>query len=565
MKEQIENEHCASLITDPRESVGTTRLTKTVTRREFFSYAGRTSAVILTAGTIGLPILGTVDAVAEAAEVGPLTARKRRRRAFQIRLQAAKYQRNLPLPEHPTNGDEERYVSRIGSYSKGLSHNDLGEVDLDAYDTLLQAMASGVPGDFEAIPLGGTAKLANPQAALAFQLEGADSHHLGTAAPPTFESEEQGGEMAEIYWHALARDVPFSQYGAEPITAAAVSDLAQFSNFTGVDAGNLFRGTTLGDLIGPYISQFLWKPIPYGPIRIVQKYNTPIPGDDHMIDPGECLGVQRGFKPSATSSIDPTPSYLRNARDLGEWVHRDFTYQGFLNAALILLSFGPDAVADSNPYKNLKVQAGFVTLGPADLLTMIAKVTDYAFRAVMYQKWSLHRRLRPEKFGLRVHNHLTQTAAYPIHDKLLNSVAVAQVVDWYGFFTLPMAYPEGCPTHPSYPAAHAAIAGACVTVLKAFFKEDLVVPSPQVASDDGLSLIDYQEEVLTVGGELNKLASNIAIGRDLAGVHWRSDGIEGLRLGEAVAIRALKDLKGTYNEDFSGFTLTKFDGTVIRI
>jgi hypothetical protein len=64
---------------------------------------------------------------------------------------------------------------------------------------------------------------------------------------------------------------------------------------------------------------------------------------------------------------------------------------------------------------------------------------------------------------------------------------------------------------------------------------------------------------------LNKLAANIALGRDTAGVHWRSDGIEGLKLGETVAIGLLTDLSATYTEDFGGFSLTKFDGTTIAI
>jgi len=48
-------------------------------------------------------------------------------------------------------------------------------------------------------------------------------------------------------------------------------------------------------------------------------------------------------------------------------------------------------------------------------------------------------------------------------------------------------------------------------------------------------------------------------------VHWRSDAIEGLNLGEAAAIAVLHDLTGCYNEDFSGFTFTRFDGTVVKI
>ncbi len=128
-----------------------------------------------------------------------------------------------------------------------------------------------------------------------------------------------------------------------------------------------------------------------------------------------------------------------------------------------------------------------------------------------------------------------------------------------------MAYPEGSPTHPAYPAGHAAIAGACTTVLKWFFGETYVVRNPVESSADGTSLTPYAGPELTVGGELNKLASNIALGRDTAGVHWRSDGIEGLKLGEAVALSILTDTKGCFNERFEGFTLTKFDGATVTI
>jgi hypothetical protein len=67
-----------------------------------------------------------------------------------------------------------------------------------------------------------------------------------------------------------------------------------------------------------------------------------------------------------------------------------------------------------------------------------------------------------------------------------------------------------------------------------------------------------------VGGELNKLAANIAIGRNAAGVHWRSDYTESLRLGEEIAIGILKEQRLTYNENHH-FTLTRFDSTAITI
>jgi hypothetical protein len=48
-------------------------------------------------------------------------------------------------------------------------------------------------------------------------------------------------------------------------------------------------------------------------------------------------------------------------------------------------------------------------------------------------------------------------------------------------------------------------------------------------------------------------------------VHWRSDGIEGLKLGESVAIGILTDLRTTCPEPFAGFSFTKFDGSTLTI
>ena len=69
----------------------------------------------------------------------------------------------------------------------------------------------------------------------------------------------------------------------------------------------------------------------------------------------------------------------------------------------------------------------------------------------------------------------------------------------------------------------------------------------------------------TVGGEINKLALNYAVGRTTAGIHWRTDAAASLALGEAVAISLLRDERHTFEEEFEGFTLTTFDGTKIVI
>jgi len=89
------------------------------TRRRFLGRVGGFSAAVMAAGTGGLLALLDTRA-AEAAEIGPESPQQRRNRAYQIRHDAALYHKNLPLPDHPTNGDEELYPNRIASYSKAL-------------------------------------------------------------------------------------------------------------------------------------------------------------------------------------------------------------------------------------------------------------------------------------------------------------------------------------------------------------------------------------------------------------------------------------------------------------
>ena len=207
-------------------------------------------------------------------------------------------------------------------------------------------------------------------------------------------------------------------------------------------------------------------------------------------------------------------------------------------------------------------------IGQIVLPAATAEIATAALKAVWYQKWFVHRRLRPEAFGGAVHNHLTKRRQYPIHGDILNSAAVGQVFSKYGSYLLPQAFPEGSPLHPSYGAGHACVAGACITMLKALFDESVAILNPVVPGADGRSLIPYTRPDagrLTVGGELNKLAANIALGRNFAGIHWRADYTESVKLGEAVSISILRDQRACYNEAFSGFTFTKFDGTTITV
>jgi hypothetical protein len=519
---------------------------------------------------VGVGLLGALQAPRALADTGPLTAADRREQALRIRVDAALSQRDVPPTPSVSNGDEQTYPNQIASFTKTLPHNDLGEVDLNAYNAYLQALNSAQWADFEAIPLGGAAKLANPQAAYCYSLEGADAAAMPSPPAPAFASAQTAGEMVEDYWQALTRDVPFSQYGSDPVIAQAVADLNKLSDYRApkvngqVTPDLIFRGPTPGDLTGPYMSQFLLKPVPMGAATMPQLYRTAVAGDDYWTNYTDWLKGQRGGA-TGSNNFDSTPRYIRNSRDLALYLIVDFPGQANVMAELILNSFGTPALAPSNPYLHSATQTGSITFGGTNQIDLVTRVVSTANRACWCQKWLVHRRVRPEAFGGRVHNHVTGAAKYPIHSDVLNSAALKAVFSAKGNYLLPQAYPTGSPLHPSYPANHAVTAGAGITVLKALFNESFVIPSPVMPSDDGLSLVPYTGAALTVGGELNKLASNIALGRDAAGVHYRSDGIEGIKLGEAVAISILRDTATLYNEAFPGFSFTKYDGTPVTI
>jgi len=548
-------------------------------RRTFIGRVGAIGAASIAAGVIGVdPLLSTDASGVHAAQGSNQRANdcaKIRRDAAQDGLQVTPS--NL---QHPNNNDETLYPNKLGNYSKGLPHNADGTVVLSAYEALVNATTSGAPADFDSIPMGGDRKLTNPQAGLAFDMQGPDSHALVQPPAPAFASREQAAEISENYWMALLRDIPYFDYSTNPIANAAAADLSLYgADFKGSKTGGavttntLFRGLTPGDNVGPYLSQFFYQPCNFGANKLEQKITTVVPGMNYMTDFPTWLAVQRGFSQPA-DMLDPTPRYMRNGRDIGQWVHIDVLFQAYFQSFLVLAGASAP-FDDGNPYSNNPTQMGFGTFGGPHIATVLCEVATRALKAVWYQKWFVHRRLRPEVQAERVDRTLYHGAGYPVHPEILDSLSSTSRLGGYmpaGNALLPMAFPEGSPTHPAYGAGHATVAGACVTILKAWFKETTrlveIGLTPMEPSTDGLTLAFYaggDAGDLTVGGELNKIASNVALGRNTAGVHWRSDGTESLKLGEKIAIGILKEARNCYNEAFNGFSLTKFDGTTIIV
>ncbi len=477
------------------------------------------------------------------------------------------------------NGDTALYPDKGGTYTKGLPHDDFGRVDLQAFATLTEALNSGKFSDFQKIIMGGTRTLNGPQGGLCFDLEALDNAQFGqpiVPPAPATASAQNATELLEHYWASLLRDVAFTDYGTSALAAAAAAELGSQPTYFGPRSGGkvtpnlLFRGAFPGDTLGPYLSQFFIKPTALGAQPISQQLVTYLPDIDYMTSFADWLTVQNGNLTGDQNQIDSTRRYARNGRDLAAFTHVDVLYQAYFTAFLVLTSIGAPP-NPGNPYIGSTTENGFGTFGAPDFAATLAEVACKALNAVWYQKWFVHLRPRPEAIGgivqllMTGQNNETDVTLSPV---ILSSVGLQQSFTKYGTWLLSQAFPEGSPTHPSYPTGHGVVGGACITVLKFFFNGSFVIPNPQVPSDDGLSLLDYTGSdagELTVNGELNKLGHNVSFGHGIhAGIHWRSDTDTSLLLGEAVALSFLKDRARIYNEPFT-VSITKFDGTTATI
>jgi len=265
----------------------------------------------------------------------------------------------------------------------------------------------------------------------------------------------------------------------------------------------------------------------------------------------------------------------------------------------------------------------FATFGDPHILSLVTEVATRCLKAVRRQKFNYHRRARPERIGALLTLQATNGSANDrsnelgamtatevglmlnqllpkdgsgnvLPDAMLGFVnqhnqsrlaaadphldaAAAADPAWFtasANYLLPMAFAEGSPMHPSYGAGHATVAGGCVTMLKAFFDttEPDGTPKPWPgdldvlqASNDGSQLEQAPDSSnMTINGELNKLAANISIGRNMAGVHYYTDYYESLRMGERVAAGMLIEQMKHYNEPVE-FSFESFDGDFVHI
>jgi len=548
---------------------------------------------------------------AEAVEVGPPSQNPsfRATQSNQVRSTTSSNESTIirnAFP-HPTNGDEETYANQAyaGNFSKTLNHDpNTGLVVPGDYQALKNAATAGTKSAWDAVPAGGPGKLAGPLSPLAFQLQGVDSTSAAQLfTPPSINTAAGAANYVELYWEAFLRDVPFIDYGSNPLVAQAVSDMNHLSAYSGpkpVTPQNIFRYPFFGATDGPIISQILYTTHSLDGINFVPMIKTRFPvadpntgtvltganrGLDFMTNLNEYVFVENGRGAlDNTNVFDPTPRFIRSGRDLGSYVNADSIYSTYFRAAIMLQNLGIP-LDPNNPYANDTRINGFNTFSTAWLFNLIGAAQDTEAQA-FYQKWYVHRHLRPEAFGNLVdgiktgrfglnpslHADMLNSAVLPLIFERNRQLNVKRGMGSAGSYFLPQETNGGSPSHPDSPAGHAFTAGVGVTLLKAVF--DVGTPSnprawplqPVEASEDGLTLLNNPTP-LTVLGELNKLAMNVADGRDWLGIHTRVGGnMLGLTLGEDTAIRLLTDLGFTYPEPtFAGFTLTKFDGTTVTV
>ena len=470
------------------------------------------------------------------------------------------------------NGDE---VSPfLAMFSKTLNHDAAGRVVPSEYQTLRDGIEERDIAKISSVPNPGTLKLVQPLAAFILNFVGPSPSAVSLPAAPKMSSAESAGEMVEVYCQALARDIPFVDFSTDGTITTMLGYMNALSDFKGpkpITTSNIFRGLSSGDLLGPYASQFFFLDTVLWPNTVLAMSDFPTRSavNDRMITSVTYLSVENGTVTEGGPTLAGSATYLSTGRDLAYSVWNDSPGQFYEFAARKAMTAGAP-LSPLNPYLNPPLDANqesFVTWSFTDFNTCLHEAAQIALSVAWFGKWSVNRRLRPEAFGNEVEQwRLSGMTLNPasINSDLLTSSILTDVFGANGNYYLPQAFPEGSPSHPSYPAGHAVASGACITIVKAFYDEDWVFPSPVEPNAAGTALVGIGD-TLTLGGEINKLGSNVTLGRDWAGVHYRSDGHNGILQGEAVAKLILQDWINKYPEVGAQFVFHGYMGDLIEI
>jgi hypothetical protein len=453
------------------------------------------------------------------------------------------------------NGDEALYARRrhIGNFAKGLPHDPDGVVSADAYESMIRALELRYPGFLDPNASRALHRIVAEAVQPGGELAGCDYTGYFVPPAPTLRSARTAADLIELYWLALTRDIPFANFSQDPTVAKACADLSRLVDFEAprvhgaITPQTIFRGPGRS-LVGPYLSQFFWLDVPVelgGPSS--QRRSMPVRRDS-LTDRASWLAAQSGAIAAELTPRESGRRYMQTGRDLTDYLWQLNSAVAWRNAAAIVAALPDEARTDAFNFD--------------DVVAMVAFAANISGDAMFYQKMYVQRRVRPEAVGGLVDNGPNGS---PLHPDIWTTPALDLVQSRFTTRLIPQAYLEGSPTHPAFPAGHGTLAGTGVTVLKAVVNEAYVLPAPVIPSPDGTRLEPYTGPPLTLGSELDKLAENCALGRDAAGVHFRSDSYAGLRLGEAAVLSLLRDRVASIGDGAATYSLTTVDGAKVTI
>src|SRR5208282_2022357 len=267
-------------------------------RRRFIAGLGAATAAVST-GVLA-PIVAASSASAQSASsaasasaVPAGVSNGRIIAAYELRVSEATQDALVGPAVNVNNGDTALYPDKGGTYTKGLPHDGVGRVHLNAFASSTHALKTGEFSDIQKIIVGGTRTQNGPQGGLAFDLARLDDVQFGqpqVPPAPTTASDQNATELLEHYRASLLRDVAFTDYDSNTTASQAAAELGSQSTYLGPRSGGqvtpdlLFRGAFPGETLGPYLSQFFIKPTALGAQPISQQLVTYVPNIDYLAD-----------------------------------------------------------------------------------------------------------------------------------------------------------------------------------------------------------------------------------------------------------------------------------------
>lgn len=278
-----------------------------------------------------------------------------------------------------------------------------------------------------------------------------------------------------------------------------------------------------------YLSEFLQADAQVGAAKIKMTDLKLETSADAGLTKEDLLDIQNGLVPK-TKVKSYKAKKISTYADLGSFVHddKDVQYQ----VAYHNLKKTAPLHRDSNKHDSDKDWGNFVWWNAPYHCRLIAQVLHSSLIFAWQSKYKFMFP-RPEYYGYLLEN---KEEELPFAKKIKESEIGKKYFDKYGTWQLSQMYPEGSPTHPSYPQGHQSVAFGVGLVLRYIFD-----------TDADFKAADGTEK--NVGEEISKLSYNVAYARTIAGVHFLCDTDDCIEAAEENAVKIIKQINKEYPFD----------------